>query len=82
MRCSDEVTHLEQLDALVKRRDDLGLRDAEPRARRDVDRAVGADGRVLAAEAAHGEAEWLGDGLGLGVSPSGLVPRHCTSLLV
>ena len=37
VRCSDEVTHLEQLDALVERRDDLGLRDAEPRARRDVD---------------------------------------------
>ena len=39
---------LEELEAVVEGGDDLRLGDAEPRARRDVARAVGADRRVLA----------------------------------
>eukprot|EP00964_Phaeocystis_antarctica_P019608 scaffold10820_cov54-Phaeocystis_antarctica.AAC.2 len=69
----------QQLDALVQRLDDLGLLDEETRARRDVDGAVGADGRVLTARAAHRQAERARDLLGLGV---GAVAREVGDLNV
>ena len=44
---------LELLNALVQRRDDLRLLDAEASRRRDVHRAIRANRRVLATQAPH-----------------------------
>merc|ERR1719201_492519 len=62
---------LERLDAIVQRRDNLSLRDAEARARRNVAHAALANGRVLAANAAHAQAQRLAHLLGLGVRAVG-----------
>mmetsp|Transcript_7406 Transcript_7406/g.11754 ORF Transcript_7406/g.11754 Transcript_7406/m.11754 type:complete len:458 (+) Transcript_7406:322-1695(+) len=62
---------LQQLYALVQRRHNLRLGDAEARRGRDVHGAVRADGRVLAAQPAHAQAQRLGHRLGLRVRAVG-----------
>eukprot|EP00052_Salpingoeca_macrocollata_P023848 m.211179 g.211179 ORF g.211179 m.211179 type:complete len:430 (+) comp22124_c0_seq11:782-2071(+) len=59
---------LQLLHAIVQRRDDGALRDAEAGRRRNVACAVRPNGRVLAAQAAHRQPQRLAHLLGLGVA--------------